>query len=38
MSASFHKLLKSMDIAKKKFLMSRIQDCCGRRHPTELSS
>jgi len=38
MSASFLKLLKSMDIVKKKFLMSRIKDCSGRRHPTQLLS
>jgi len=38
MSASFLELLKSIDIIKKKILMSWIKDCSGRRHPTELSS
>jgi hypothetical protein len=38
MSESFLELLGSMDIVLKKFAMSVLQDCSGRRHPTELSS
>jgi len=34
MSTRFLELLQNMDIFKKKFLMSWIQDCSGRRHPT----